>query len=334
MALLDILSREEASYFMETMKEQTQAFNHDFELLFNNRVKLTQPSFNHLKRERLVEGIVAPSVHIIFEWQGKLGGKVITTLKRSDAKILRGLLMMLPVSAIEGTLATAITPTEQSDFMTIAEQLRSSHERVLREMVTTDVDVILKGIEIYENNDQQSKLMETFSEEAYLSQSIVMKINDFPDSFVAQYFPFAMMQRLFALEGVGENNGTGGKRRATKTVLVVDDDAAVRRKIKSYLKEQDLNVVEVDDGIKVLQLLTRMKVDLVFLSLELPSMDGFEICKRVQSHPHLKHIPIIACSAKSSKENVIKAITSGASDFMVKPIMVEEQLRQKIARYL
>jgi CheY-like chemotaxis protein len=334
MALLDVLNREEASYFTEALKAQVQAFNRDFESLFNNKVKLAQPAFNHLSVKKIKETIPVPSAHMIITWEGECPGSVITAFKRSDVKILRGLLMMMQTSAIQGSLAAALTDEERTGFKEIAEQVRNSHEKVLREIVTIDLKTALKNVEFYEEGDLEEKLKSIFIDEEYLSHTVVMKIVDFPDSSIVQYYPVAMMKKLFELEKVRPAIPSAGNKKGIKTVLIVDDDANIRRQIKVFLKDQELAVVETDDGVKALQLLTRMKIDLVFLGMEIPHMDGFEICKRIQGHPHLKHIPVIACSAQSSKENVVKAITHGARGFLVKPITAKEQIEQKIKQYL
>jgi CheY-like chemotaxis protein len=271
---------------------------------------------------------------MVMVWEGECQGSVITTFKYADVKILRGLLMMMQTIAIQGSIEGALTDEERTGFNEIAEQVKNSHEKALRERVAIDLKVTLKKIEFYEAGDPQEKLKEIFIDEEYLSHTLVMKIADFPDSFIMQFYPVAMMKKLFELEKVGSTIPGAGSKQGIKTVLIVDDDADIRRQIKVFLKDQELAVVETDDGVKALQLLTRMKIDLVFLGMEIPHMDGFEICKRIQGHPHLRHIPVIACSTQSSKENVVKAISHGARGFLVKPITTKEQVEQKIKQYL
>ncbi|MBN1493209.1 MAG: response regulator [Candidatus Omnitrophica bacterium] len=334
MAILDILNRDEANFFTETLKNQLVVLNRDFDLLFNSKVKVAQPTFNYLTYEKIVEALPPQCIHIISQWEGECAGNVITTFKESDGKILRGLLMMMQTAAIQDSLKADFTDEIRDTVKELAGQFNSTHESAMREVLSIDLHITLKDVNFQIAAPAAEGLRAIFDEQGYLSHAMIMKIADFPDSSITQYYPVTMMKKVFKLEKVGINSqGAAGKKNA-KTILIIDDNMQVRKQIKGFLKEYDLNIVEADDGVKALQLLTRIKVDLVFLSLEVPQMDGLELCKRMQGNPRLESVPVIACSSQSSRENVLSAIHHGARDFVVKPITSKNQIESKIKQYL
>lgn len=104
-------------------------------------------------------------------------------------------------------------------------------------------------------------------------------------------------------------------------VLVVDDEAAIRRFLRTSLTANGYVVFEAELGAEVLADLTANRPDLVILDLGLPDMDGTEVAQQIRSR---SQIPIIVLSARGQESDKIAALDAGADDYLTKPFGVGE----------
>ena len=108
-----------------------------------------------------------------------------------------------------------------------------------------------------------------------------------------------------------------------KTVLVVDDSTIMRDIVKSILTD-DLKIacqfLEAANGKKAFQLLENNKVNIIFLDWNMPEMDGLEFLQKVRAMPDYNDLPIIMVTSESAKYDVVEALQSGATDYIVKPV--------------
>ena len=115
-------------------------------------------------------------------------------------------------------------------------------------------------------------------------------------------------------------------------VLVVDDFATMRRIIKNVLKQIGFtNICEAEDGKGALKVLKDKTIDLVLCDWNMPEMPGIELLKKVRSDDQLKGIPFVLVTAETQKDNIIEAVKSGVSSYIVKPFtaeIVEEKLKK------
>ena len=113
-------------------------------------------------------------------------------------------------------------------------------------------------------------------------------------------------------------------------ILVVDDFSTMRRIMKNVLKQLNfVNIIEADDGSTALETLQREKIDLVVSDWNMPKMTGLELIKVIRCDDALKHIPFLMVTAEAQQENIIEAVKSGVSNYIVKPFTAET-LSQKI----
>jgi two-component system, OmpR family, KDP operon response regulator KdpE len=106
-------------------------------------------------------------------------------------------------------------------------------------------------------------------------------------------------------------------------IVVIEDDAPIRRFLEAALTGAGFDVVEADTGQNgLMQIVARMP-DLVVLDLGLPDMDGMEIIKRVREWSQL---PIIILSARDREQDKVNALNEGADDYLTKPFGVPELL--------
>ena len=107
-----------------------------------------------------------------------------------------------------------------------------------------------------------------------------------------------------------------------KTILVVDDSRIMRNIVKNIFAELKIpcQYLEAGDGRKALQLMETNKVNLIFLDWNMPEMDGIEFLKRVRAMPGCEELPIIMVTSEAARYNVVEALQSGATDYIIKPV--------------
>ncbi len=107
------------------------------------------------------------------------------------------------------------------------------------------------------------------------------------------------------------------------TILVVEDDAAVRNLITTTLKTHDYKYIVAANGESAIIEAASHSPDIILLDLGLPDIDGVEVIKKIRTW---SNIPIIVISARSEDNDKIEALDTGADDYLTKPFSVEELL--------
>lgn len=108
----------------------------------------------------------------------------------------------------------------------------------------------------------------------------------------------------------------------TLSVLVVDDESTSRNLLGKLVEHLGFQVTQSASGQEALTLLAAQPADIVLLDLLMPSMDGFEVARRIRAMPGLVRTPIIVISALESMESIVQAIDAGADDYLIKPIRI------------
>jgi putative two-component system response regulator len=103
-------------------------------------------------------------------------------------------------------------------------------------------------------------------------------------------------------------------------VLVVDDGAANRQLLEAYLAGIDCEVRLAESGPMALELIEAEPPDLVLLDVQMPGMDGYEVCRRIKSAPRGRLLPVVMITALDHTDDRVRALESGADDFMSKPV--------------
>jgi class 3 adenylate cyclase len=93
----------------------------------------------------------------------------------------------------------------------------------------------------------------------------------------------------------------------------------LRELLEAILMDANYDVVTASDGQAGLDAVTAHKPDLVLLDVQMPRMDGYEVCKRLKDDPRTQFLPVVMVTALEGDEDKIKAIEAGADDFVTKP---------------
>lgn len=110
------------------------------------------------------------------------------------------------------------------------------------------------------------------------------------------------------------------------TILVIEDDAQIRRVVEGYLKQAGYHILTAGDGITGLALAQQTKPHLLILDLMLPGLDGLEIARRLRAHsdPGIAGIYIIMLTARVEETDRIVGLELGADDYVTKPFSPRE----------
>ncbi len=104
-------------------------------------------------------------------------------------------------------------------------------------------------------------------------------------------------------------------------ILVVDDEAKMRRLLEILLKQMGHEVYQADNGIKALKILNEQSVDLIITDLKMPQLDGLGLIRKL--HEQNSDIPVIVITAYGTVETAVEAMKYGACDYIVRPFELE-----------
>jgi DNA-binding response OmpR family regulator len=106
---------------------------------------------------------------------------------------------------------------------------------------------------------------------------------------------------------------------AMTTILVVDDEPSIVELVRFTLEDADVRVVEASDGAEALILARRIKPDLVLLDVQMPRLDGFEVCRQLRREPAFARTPIIMLTAAGQQADRTRGLGAGADEYLTKP---------------
>lgn len=117
------------------------------------------------------------------------------------------------------------------------------------------------------------------------------------------------------------------------TIVVADDDPSNVALIQNALPSNHWDVLVATTGIEAIHLARRHQPEAILLDVHMPEMDGYEACRLLKEYPGTRRIPVLFVSGLRAEFNYAKAFEIGASDYISKPIQVEE-LRARLAAHV
>ena len=118
------------------------------------------------------------------------------------------------------------------------------------------------------------------------------------------------------------------------TVLIVEDDSSLRRTLHTTLAALDFDIGEASTGEEALRRLRMVDYELVLLDMNMPGLDGIETCRRIRRS--YSRLPILMLTVRDSEDDKVKALESGADDYITKPFLIREltaRIRSAIRRF-
>ncbi len=107
-------------------------------------------------------------------------------------------------------------------------------------------------------------------------------------------------------------------------IVVIDDDADLRRYVQFHLEKAEHDVFCARDGFEGIELVEELRPDLIILDVMMPGLDGVEICKRLKYHDEITRIPVIFLTAKADPGGRLRGLESGGDKYITKPFKMAE----------
>jgi diguanylate cyclase (GGDEF)-like protein len=114
-----------------------------------------------------------------------------------------------------------------------------------------------------------------------------------------------------------------------KKVLIIDDSIPLHKLVRTYLAPERLKMYSAYDGEAALTSAASLRPGVILLDVDIPRVDGFEVCRRLRSNPATASIPVIFLTANTMLDQRVKGLDVGASDYICKPFKPAE-LRARV----
>ena len=111
------------------------------------------------------------------------------------------------------------------------------------------------------------------------------------------------------------------------TILVVDDEPINLQVVANHLSLQNYSIIQANNGMEALANIQRgLRPDLILLDIMMPKMSGYEVCKKIREQFPANEMPIVMLTAKNQVSDLVEALSSGANDYLTKPVLKNELL--------
>ena len=188
---------------------------------------------------------------------------------------------------------------------------RIEKSKVRRDLETEELKVVAIG---YFNLKDPKKGILYLSEAARLD----------PDDIVLSSQVNALKIRLSEIEKQESTNHSMPKNRQ---ILVVDDSATVRKLISSKLEKCGHEVICAIDGVDALEKLSVISPDLILLDINMPRMDGYQVCKLIRGNDLMKDTPVVMISGKDGFFDKVRGRMAGTTGYITKPFGPETLMK-------
>jgi twitching motility two-component system response regulator PilH len=112
-----------------------------------------------------------------------------------------------------------------------------------------------------------------------------------------------------------------------RTILVVEDTLSELELMSHYLREGGYTVINAVGAKEALNKISEQKPDVIITDVVMPGMSGFELCRRLKTHPDTEKVPIVICSSKDQEIDRLWGMKQGADAYLTKPFTREQILR-------
>jgi len=298
----------------------------------------------HLKQESLLKGAVNfLDKPVAFEQMPEIFKKIEQIVNNESQKVL----------IIEDNPKHAKALAYFLESYNINSEIKSEIEEGVNTLQNTDVNCVILDMGVPDQQAYQilegikkNPGLENLPVIVFTGKSLSMKeelkIKKYADSIVvktAHSYQRMLDEVSLFLHLVEDNKTPDGKKDnykklqllndilSDKTVLVVDDDVRNIYSLTKALEVLKMKVITAIDGKEALKVLEENpETDVVLLDMMMPNMDGYETAKHIRENHKWKHLPVIAVTAKAMTGDREKCINAGASDYITKPVDVDQLL--------
>ena len=116
----------------------------------------------------------------------------------------------------------------------------------------------------------------------------------------------------------------GATTRSRKLILLADDSPLIHRHTVPLLEDDGYEVRSASDGAEAIALARALGPDLVITDVEMPLVDGYDVCKALKADPATSRVPVLICSSLGEAADLERGFDAGADDYLVKPVLPEE----------
>lgn len=298
-------------------------------------------SSHQAKTKSLSKGAVDfISKPVAFEKLGEMFAKIEEALTRHPKKVL----------IVEENTKHAQALSYFLQQYGVASEIRDSVRDGIKALHQKEVDCVIldMGVPAQRSYDTLEEVKKTPGFEHVpiiiftgknLSHAEEARIKQYADSIViktAQSYQRILDEVSLFLHLVEENKKVGktsrykrmgelGEVLRDKTVLVADDDVRNIFSVTKSLENYGMNVISAIDGKDALkQMANNKKIDIVLMDMMMPEMDGYESIRHIRKIPRYRNLPVIAVTAKAMTGDREKCIAAGASDYITKPVDVDQ----------
>ncbi len=117
-------------------------------------------------------------------------------------------------------------------------------------------------------------------------------------------------------------------RVSSNLILLVDDSSVNNSLMETVLSDVGYSTIVATNGHEALSLLNNRRPDLIILDIMMPGMDGYELLESLKKRDSSGDIPVIMLTARNNMKDKEKAISMGATDYLIKPIDIEDTINR------
>jgi len=157
-----------------------------------------------------------------------------------------------------------------------------------------------------------AKMSDDFRKKPFRDRSITRKVKDIKLKKLSD-------QKVVNLSTYRELN----QAINAKTILVVDDEDIMVKSMNRMLSKDGYRVLTAQDGTEFSKVIESTRLDLILLDVNMPWVNGYEICKLVKDHPKHRDVPLFFVSARDTDDDIEKGYKAGCDEYITKPFDVE-----------
>jgi DNA-binding response OmpR family regulator len=155
-------------------------------------------------------------------------------------------------------------------------------------------------------------------------EALLKELHDKPSNINASTLRTAASAVDFLGSLIGRDESSEKADPLTASILVVDDEPISRRAVTHALERAKLKAVAVDNPQFAYDLICENKFELIFLDVDMPGMNGYELCTKLRTLPAYKTTPVVFVTGMSDFESRANSMMSGGNDFIAKPFLFME----------